>query len=114
VAEPPERVAPAHIYLLRLFGHAFSSRLVTQMYFPGDPLFELNPIFNSGQGRTTRRSRTSQRRLERVGGQRPDRGGVPDAEAEAAERKRGREDREARLNARLHENAPEPAREHRH
>jgi protocatechuate 3,4-dioxygenase beta subunit len=23
------------------------SRLVTQMYFPGDPLFEFDPIFNS-------------------------------------------------------------------
>jgi protocatechuate 3,4-dioxygenase beta subunit len=30
-----------------VFGHAFISRLVTQMYFPGDPLFEFDPIFNS-------------------------------------------------------------------
>jgi protocatechuate 3,4-dioxygenase, beta subunit len=30
-----------------LFGRAFSSRLVTQMYFPGDPLFEFDPIFQS-------------------------------------------------------------------
>ncbi|MGZ9092636.1 MAG: dioxygenase family protein, partial [Rhodoplanes sp.] len=30
-----------------LFGHAFISRLVTQMYFPGDPLFPFDPIFNS-------------------------------------------------------------------
>ena len=37
---------PAHIHL-SLFGRAFSSRLVTQMYFPGDPLFELDPIFQS-------------------------------------------------------------------
>jgi protocatechuate 3,4-dioxygenase beta subunit len=37
---------PAHIHL-SLFGTAFSERLVTQMYFPGDPLFEHDPIFNS-------------------------------------------------------------------
>jgi protocatechuate 3,4-dioxygenase beta subunit len=37
---------PAHIHL-SLFGHAFLSRLVTQMYFPGDPLQKFDPIFNS-------------------------------------------------------------------
>jgi protocatechuate 3,4-dioxygenase, beta subunit len=37
---------PAHIHL-SLFGRAFTSRLVTQMYFPGDPLFEFDPIFQS-------------------------------------------------------------------
>jgi protocatechuate 3,4-dioxygenase, beta subunit len=37
---------PAHIHF-SLFGRAFSQRLVTQMYFPGDPLFEYDPIFNS-------------------------------------------------------------------
>jgi protocatechuate 3,4-dioxygenase beta subunit len=37
---------PAHIHL-SLFGTAFTERLVTQMYFPGDPLFEFDPIFNS-------------------------------------------------------------------
>jgi protocatechuate 3,4-dioxygenase beta subunit len=37
---------PAHIHL-SLFGHSFLSRLVTQMYFPGDPLFPFDPIFNS-------------------------------------------------------------------
>ena len=30
-----------------MFGRAFSSRLVTQMYFPGDPLFAYDPIFQS-------------------------------------------------------------------
>jgi protocatechuate 3,4-dioxygenase, beta subunit len=30
-----------------VFGHSFVSRLVTQMYFPGDPLFPFDPIFNS-------------------------------------------------------------------
>jgi len=37
---------PAHIHF-SLFGSAFSTRLVTQMYFPGDPLFEFDPIFQS-------------------------------------------------------------------
>ena len=37
---------PAHIHF-SLFGRAFTQRLVTQMYFPGDPLFDHDPIFNS-------------------------------------------------------------------
>lgn len=37
---------PAHIHL-SLFGTAFTSRLVTQMYFPGDPLFKFDPISQS-------------------------------------------------------------------
>ena len=37
---------PAHIHL-SLFGPAFRSRLITQMYFPGDPLFAQDPIFQS-------------------------------------------------------------------
>ncbi len=37
---------PAHIHF-SLFGPSFLSRLVTQMYFPGDPLFPFDPIFNS-------------------------------------------------------------------
>jgi protocatechuate 3,4-dioxygenase beta subunit len=37
---------PAHIHF-SLFGRAFTSRLVTQMYFPGDPLFDHDPIFQS-------------------------------------------------------------------
>jgi protocatechuate 3,4-dioxygenase beta subunit len=37
---------PAHIHF-SLFGRAFVQRLVTQMYFPGDPLFSQDPIFNS-------------------------------------------------------------------
>ncbi|HEX2652609.1 MAG TPA: protocatechuate 3,4-dioxygenase subunit beta [Xanthobacteraceae bacterium] len=37
---------PAHIHF-SLFGHSFVSRLVTQMFFPGDPLFPFDPIFNS-------------------------------------------------------------------
>jgi protocatechuate 3,4-dioxygenase, beta subunit len=37
---------PAHIHF-SLFGRAFTQRLITQMYFPSDPLFALDPIFNS-------------------------------------------------------------------
>ena len=37
---------PAHIHF-SLLGRAFTQRLVTQMYFPADPLFEFDPIFNS-------------------------------------------------------------------
>ena len=37
---------PCHIHL-SLFGAGILSRLVTQMYFPGDPLQKLDPIFNS-------------------------------------------------------------------
>jgi protocatechuate 3,4-dioxygenase beta subunit len=37
---------PAHIHF-SLYGRAFTQRLVTQMYFPGDPLFAHDPIFNS-------------------------------------------------------------------
>jgi protocatechuate 3,4-dioxygenase beta subunit len=36
---------PAHIHL-SLFGPGFGTRLVTQMYFPGDPLIEIDPIAN--------------------------------------------------------------------
>ncbi|HTO99164.1 MAG TPA: protocatechuate 3,4-dioxygenase subunit beta [Myxococcales bacterium] len=37
---------PAHIHF-SLFGPACATRLITQMYFPGDPLLPLDPIFNS-------------------------------------------------------------------
>lgn len=37
---------PAHIHF-SLFGHAFAQRLVTQMYFPGDPLLEYDPMYMS-------------------------------------------------------------------
>ncbi len=36
---------PNHIHF-SLFGPAFATRLITQMYFPGDPLLPLDPIFN--------------------------------------------------------------------
>ena len=41
----PNAWRPAHIHF-SLFGPAFSTRLVTQMYFPGDPLLPFDPIFN--------------------------------------------------------------------
>jgi protocatechuate 3,4-dioxygenase beta subunit len=37
---------PAHIHF-SLFGPAIVTRLVTQMYFPGDPLLEYDPMFTS-------------------------------------------------------------------
>ena len=37
---------PGHIHL-SLFGPSFLTRLVTQMFFPGDPLLPLDPIFNA-------------------------------------------------------------------
>ena len=37
---------PAHIHF-SLFGTEFTQRMVTQMYFPGDPLFALDPIYQS-------------------------------------------------------------------
>ena len=42
----PNAWRPRHIHF-SLFGRAFAERLVTQMYFPGDPLFPFDPIFNS-------------------------------------------------------------------
>ena len=37
---------PAHIHF-SLFGPAFATRLITQMYFPNDPLLAHDPIYNS-------------------------------------------------------------------
>ena len=37
---------PNHIHY-SLFGAGFAQRLVTQMYFPGDPLLALDPVFNA-------------------------------------------------------------------
>jgi protocatechuate 3,4-dioxygenase beta subunit len=37
---------PAHVHF-SLFGQEFTQRMITQMYFPGDPLFPLDPIFQS-------------------------------------------------------------------
>jgi len=46
---------PQHIHF-SLFGPAFATRLVTQMYFPGDPLLEFDPILNSVPDESARHS----------------------------------------------------------
>jgi protocatechuate 3,4-dioxygenase beta subunit len=50
---------PAHIHF-SLFGTSFRTRLVTQMYFPGDPLLDHDPIFQS-----VRDTRARQRLISR-------------------------------------------------
>ncbi len=42
----PNTWRPAHTHF-SVFGRAFTDRLVTQMYFPADPLFAHDPIFNA-------------------------------------------------------------------
>ena len=44
---------PAHIHF-SLFGQAFVQRLITQMYFPGDPLLEYDPMYTSVPGERAR------------------------------------------------------------
>jgi protocatechuate 3,4-dioxygenase beta subunit len=46
---------PAHIHF-SLFGPCIATRLVTQMYFPGDPMLEFDPIFNCTADATARTS----------------------------------------------------------
>jgi protocatechuate 3,4-dioxygenase beta subunit len=41
----PNAWRPAHLHF-SVFGPAFATRLVTQMYFPGDPLLPFDPIYN--------------------------------------------------------------------
>jgi protocatechuate 3,4-dioxygenase beta subunit len=45
---------PAHIHF-SVFGPAFATRLVTQMYFPGDALLAADPIFNCTADEQARR-----------------------------------------------------------
>ena len=45
---------PAHIHF-SVFGPAFATRLVTQMYFPGDPLLPFDPIYNCTADEEARR-----------------------------------------------------------
>jgi protocatechuate 3,4-dioxygenase beta subunit len=54
---------PAHIHF-SLLGRAFAQRLVTQMYFPGDPLLEYDPIFNSVPDAAARERMISRFRLD--------------------------------------------------
>ena len=42
----PNAWRPNHIHF-SYFGPGFATRLITQMYFPGDPLLELDPIYQS-------------------------------------------------------------------
>ena len=49
---------PAHVHL-SVFGRAFTDRLVTQMYFPGDPLMDFDPIFQSVRDPAARRRMVS-------------------------------------------------------
>lgn len=42
----PNAWRPSHIHF-SLFGPSTRSRLITQMYFPGDPLHDLDPIFQA-------------------------------------------------------------------
>ena len=50
---------PAHIHF-SLFGPAFATRLITQMYFPGDPLLPYDPIFNCTADESARNRLISQ------------------------------------------------------
>jgi protocatechuate 3,4-dioxygenase, beta subunit len=56
---------PAHIHF-SLFGAGILSRLVTQMYFPGDPLQGLDPIFNSIADEAARNRLISRFDIERT------------------------------------------------
>lgn len=49
----PNAWRPAHIHF-SVFGRSFAERLVTQMYFPGDPLLPFDPIFNSVRDEASR------------------------------------------------------------
>lgn len=42
----PNAWRPAHIHF-SLFGNLYAQRLITQMYFPGDPLLAFDPIYRS-------------------------------------------------------------------
>jgi protocatechuate 3,4-dioxygenase beta subunit len=59
----PNAWRPAHIHF-SLFGHSFLSRLITQMYFPADPLFPFDPVFNSVSDETARQRMVSAFDLE--------------------------------------------------
>ena len=58
---------PAHIHF-SLFGNVYAQRLVTQMYFPNDPLFPYDPIFNSIPDQAARERLVSRFSLEHTVG----------------------------------------------
>jgi protocatechuate 3,4-dioxygenase beta subunit len=51
----PNAWRPAHIHF-SVFGRSFTQRLVTQMYFPGDPLLAFDPMYQSIRDRTAAES----------------------------------------------------------
>lgn len=59
----PNAWRPAHVHF-SLLGRSFEQRLVTQMYFPGDPLFAHDPIFNSVREERARRRMISSLSIE--------------------------------------------------
>ena len=61
----PNAWRPAHIHF-SVFGRAFEQRLVTQMYFPGDPLFPYDPILNSVRDPRSRALLVARLDLERT------------------------------------------------
>lgn len=58
---------PAHIHF-SMFGNVYAQRLVTQMYFPSDPLFEFDPIFQSIHDAAARQRLISRFSLEETVG----------------------------------------------
>jgi protocatechuate 3,4-dioxygenase beta subunit len=58
---------PAHIHF-SMFGNVYAQRLVTQMYFPGDPLFDYDPIFQSVPDPAARQRLVSRFSLEHTVG----------------------------------------------
>ncbi|GAC1551550.1 MAG: protocatechuate 3,4-dioxygenase subunit beta [Polyangiales bacterium] len=54
---------PAHIHF-SLLGRAFAQRLVTQMYFPGDPLLALDPVFGAVRDPAARKRLVSRFSIE--------------------------------------------------
>jgi protocatechuate 3,4-dioxygenase, beta subunit len=59
----PNAWRPAHIHF-SLFGRAFTERLITQMYFPDDPLFPFDPIYNSVRDEQARKRMIASFELE--------------------------------------------------
>ncbi len=69
----PTAWRPVNIHF-SIYGTAFATRLVTQMYFPGDPLFPFDPIFNSVRDERARQRMIAHfeiNRTDRVGARIP-------------------------------------------
>jgi protocatechuate 3,4-dioxygenase, beta subunit len=56
---------PQHIHF-SVFGQACATRLITQMYFPGDPLLALDPIYNCTADEESRKRLIAQFDLEKT------------------------------------------------